>query len=181
MCSILFVQFCLSLITLILAMKHLLQFILLLAVSVFYQNAFTQHIQRSSMNAFGSVMTQPGLKLSQSVGQSSIVGTSSKPQSFLQQGFQQSGLLADRSDASHEFTIYPNPTAGKIQFLTTIKRNTDVSYKVINSLGAICQEGNFTLHPDKKLQLNHDLKTGTYILQIAFNDVVIHEHLILTK
>ncbi|GEM_PF-5286696 len=162
-------------------MKFLLHIFLLIVVLGNCDIGLTQSIRRSSLNAFGSVMRHQGVSLSQSVGQSSIVGTSIQQETVVKQGFQQSNLLIGRSNAQHDLTIYPNPTTGTIQFLTTIERNTDVTYKIINSLGAICQEGSFTLYPGNKLQLNQQLTKGTYTLQISFKNTIIHEHLILTK
>lgn len=162
-------------------MKFLLHTFLFVVVLSNCNIGLTQNIRRSSLNAFGSVMTHQGVSLSQSVGQSSIVGTSTQQETILKQGFQQSNLLIGRSNAQHDLTIYPNPTTGTVQFRTTIERNTDVTYKIINSLGAICQEGSFTLYPGNKLQLDQQLTKGTYILLVTFRNTIIHEHLILTK
>lgn len=164
-------------------MKFLLYISLFIVVLGNSQLGYTQSLQRSSINAFGSVIKHQGVSLSQSLGQSSIVGNSIQQETIVKQGFQQSYLLKEctKNKPKHELTIYPNPTNGTIQFHTTIEKNTEVTYKIINSLGAICQKGSFTIHTGNKLQLDQQLAEGTYILLITFRKNIIHEHLILKK
>lgn len=134
-------------------------------------NVKAQSINRSSINSFGSVVTNGGLKLSQSVGQSSAVQTKSNNTVQLRQGFQQPiNLSYYNSGNSLNINVYPNPTQDNFNISFDNDRQSSFSYYLYDSQGRICQfeEEN----KSKNIQLKNNLNSGVYTIRVIVENKV---------
>lgn len=134
-------------------------------------NVNAQSIKRSSINSFGSIALNGGLKLSQSVGQSSAVQIKSNNKIQLRQGFQQAiNLSYYNSRSSLDINVYPNPTQNNINISFDNDRQSIFSYYLYDSQGRICQfeEEN----KSKNIQLKNNLTPGVYTIRVLVENKV---------
>lgn len=149
------------------------------------ENSKSYAIIRSSLGSGGSsnkVITNNGAySVSQSIGQSSVIGTHSKNGYYLRQGYQQPLHKIKVVNTSKindlDAKIFPNPfqEAVSIAFSETIKNDISVSVFDVNGKLVHSQEFPKSQH----VQLNLDkLSTGNYILKAISNGKLFNAKLI---
>lgn len=145
-----------------------------LPAASFFNNPQAYSIQRSTFGLAGSsrsLTTQKGsYYVSQSIGQTSVGGTSYKNGFTLRQGYQQpliSVKLSNPSSAgSLQAVIYPNPfqQAITIQFQSTI--SDQVSIRLFDVTGRAVVSKNISASQFTTLDLDK-LSKGVYILKVS--------------
>ncbi len=94
-------------------MKTILPWVILLTLSTGLQG---QSIDRSTIATAGDYFTKPGIQLSWTLGQPSLVETFTKPSVVLMQGFQQADIQTDiimPPVTLFDIQLYPNPAPGE--------------------------------------------------------------------
>lgn len=91
---------------------------------------FGQRLQRQMISANGKVVsTSSGIKVSHSIAQQSITGTSIKEGMVVSQGFQQNNISLNEATSNYT-TVFPNPVIDHVNF----KMTTPVIGKIAFSL-----------------------------------------------
>lgn len=142
-------------------------------------------IIRSNVGAGGSsnsVSTPKGkYTVSQSIGQSSVIGTYSGKGYYLRQGYQQPSEKIKIVDAfynnSLKAIVYPNPfeLSVSISFNETITK--DISITLFDIHGKLVYSKLFSSSQNIQLELE-DISQGTYILKALSNDKVFNTKII---
>lgn len=129
-------------------------------------------IKSSSLGSGGSsqsiVTTNGTYKVSQSIGQSSVIGTHNSDGYYLRQGYQQpvdNVKVFKELDYQLEAKVYPNPFINeiKIEFSTKISKGISISILDIN--GRIIHSQIFLPTQELEFQIN-DVANGTYFLKV---------------
>jgi|GEM_PF-4788867 len=132
-----------------------------------YSSLHAQEIIRSNFNAFGNVVTNNGIKLSQSVGQASN-HTVFNPQSEeveLRQGFQQvNSKKIVVKNQSLEFNVFPNPNNGSFSVAFHENFDGELFYRLVNNQGKIYFDDK--IKAERINKYNFSLPPGSYLLQI---------------
>lgn len=143
-------------------------------VSVFGQSKTKNteyRIVRSSVGVGGSskiLQTSKGKYIvSQSLGQSSVIGTSSKNGYYLRQGFQQphSKIVIKKSNESSSLKalVFPNPFEERITISFKETLTVKVIVEIHDVIGKLVYKGQFL--PSRTIQINlNNLSTGSYVL-----------------
>lgn len=155
-------------------MKYALLIIVFIATVSFGQI----QLQRSSLNSFGSVVSQNDLQLSQSVGQPSNVGVLIKENTgILHQGFQQPFPM-DITSEQFNITIYPNPNNGKFSLETDTWLEGEVRIELFDSQGRQCYSTVFNTGRQFKIT-SGNFESGIYTLRISNNMKTTSQKLII--
>ena len=147
---------------------------LLLATLCCVHNVFPQSIARSTLGSGGSsqtvIVNTKSYFLSQSIGQASVIGTSTVNGYTLRQGFQQPphsfivGQLQEESDL--KATIYPNPFQQSLNISFKDEIEKDVSVIMHDISGRILIRDRFK--PSQLITLRlATLAPGEYILSVT--------------
>ncbi|GAB1856342.1 hypothetical protein MHTCC0001_11770 [Flavobacteriaceae bacterium MHTCC 0001] len=142
-------------------------------------------IIRSNIGIGGSSKTMQTLKgkyvVSQSVGQASVIGTSSKNGYYLRQGFQQPHkkikIVKSTESSTLNATAYPNPFGEIVTIAFDENTAEDIVIEIhdINGKRVYAR----TVQPLKKIQLHlKNLSTGSYMLRAASGGKVFSSKLI---
>lgn len=138
----------------------------------------TPRIIRSNLGMIGStnnVVTKKGTyNVSQSIGQSSVIGTSFNNGYYLRQGYQQPinkiSVIQD-FDSNNDLIakIYPNPfeQSVSVSFSETVKEDIDVT--VFDAIGKQVYSKKFTPAQFIQLQLE-SISSGAYFLKATSNN-----------
>lgn len=130
----------------------------------------SQSIKRSSIGSIGTVVTSDEVRLSQSVGQSTVHETINNETIMLRQGFQQpnSDGYAYNS-TSINVSVFPNPNEGKFTVSIRSAREENFTFRLVSISGQLIQSG---LIEQSVTQLNviEKVNSGTYILQVYSED-----------
>lgn len=137
------------------------------------QNSSSYRVVRSNLGSSGSSHTVETSKgryyISQSVGQSSVIGTHYNNGYYLRQGYQQptTNIKAVRDlDIELQAKVFPNPFSRLlfISFSETLRN--DISVKLFDVNARTIYSNKFS--PAQKLELQlHDINSGTYFLKVA--------------
>ena len=133
-------------------------------------------IIRTNLGSSGSshtIVTSKGtLNVSQSIGQSSVIGTYHNNGYYLRQGYQQplSNIkVVETSDYNLKAKVYPNPFTHSItiSFSDTIRNDLLVMMYDVNGRMVHTQE----FSPAQEIQLTiGDISKGTYFLKVTSQD-----------
>lgn len=137
------------------------------------------HIQRSSINSFGSVVQQNSLMLSQSVGQSSNVGLLKNSNNIsIQQGFQQP-IHNSKNGNKIEVIIFPNPNNGdfSVQFNSWLEGSVELF--LYDSQGRLCYSQSCNSGRIFEITILKPLESGLYTLSLSNSHSVYSEKLII--
>lgn len=119
-------------------------------------------------------------KVSQSIGQSSVIGTSGNNGYYLRQGFQQPHKrikVTKSAYSSLKAIVYPNPFDYNIQMLFSESISKDISVEIYDVLGKLVYSKSFS--PSKKIRINlENLSTGSYALKAFSNGKLFNSKLI---
>lgn len=155
-------------------MKYLFVLVLIgLLQNVEAQNNSEYKIISSNLGSSGSsatIQTEKGTyKVSQSIGQASVIGTHQSNGYYLRQGYQQPlGKVKINRDFNYELVakVFPNPFKNSINisFSSPIQKNISVLLFDINA--RLIRSQNFSPAQQIQLQLN-DMAMGTYFLRVS--------------
>lgn len=137
------------------------------------QNNSQYRIIRSNIGSSGSshtVSTSRGTyHLSQSIGQSSVIGTHFNSGYYLRQGYQQpdtKARLINNSDVNLHATIYPNPFSQGLFISLSEEMRTDIFIMVFDVNGRVIYNQKFA--PTQKIELQlGDISSGSYFLKVT--------------
>ncbi|PQV46572.1 putative secreted protein (Por secretion system target) [Jejuia pallidilutea] len=141
-------------------------------------------IIRSNVGVGGSSKTFQTTKgtytVSQSIGQSSVIGTSVNNGYYLRQGFQQPHkpiTVTKSAFSSLKAIVYPNPFDYDIQISFSESVSKDIKIEVYDVLGKLVYVKKFS--PSKKLRIDlTKLSTGAYTLKAISNGKLFNSKLI---
>ncbi|TBN04851.1 T9SS type A sorting domain-containing protein [Hyunsoonleella flava] len=141
-------------------------------------------IIRSNVGVGGSSKTFQTSKgtyvVSQSIGQSSVIGTSINNGYYLRQGFQQPHeriKVTKSTYSSLRAIVYPNPFDYNIQISFNESISKDINIEVYNVLGKLVYSKSFS--PSRKIQINlENLSSGSYTLKAISNGKLFNSKLI---
>lgn len=141
-------------------------------------------IIRSNVGVGGSSKTFQTSKgtyiVSQSIGQSSVIGTSGNNGYYLRQGFQQPHKrikVTKSTYSSLRAIVYPNPFDYNIQILFNENVSEDINIDVYDISGKLVYSKSFS--PSIKIQINlESLSSGSYTLKAISNGKLFNSKLI---
>ncbi|TCK68751.1 putative secreted protein (Por secretion system target) [Winogradskyella wandonensis] len=155
-------------------MKTLLRLAFLLCcVQVFQaQNNSDYRIISSNLGVAGSSQTietsRGTYKVSQSIGQSSIIGTYKSNGYYLRQGYQQPLNIHQSRDYSSLLSakVFPNPFSRQLNIVFTERIQSDISVLIFDINGRLIYNQNFEPRQDVEIQIEN-ISKGTYFLKVA--------------
>lgn len=141
-------------------------------------------IIRSNVGIGGSSKTFQTSKgtyvISQSIGQSSVIGTSTNNGYYLRQGFQQPHKrikVTKSTYSSLSAKVYPNPFDYNIQISFKENVSEDINIDVYDISGKLVYSKSFS--PSRKIQINlENLSSGSYTLKATSNGKLFNSKLI---
>lgn len=180
-------------------MKVVRRFVILIFILVAYSatsqnthsiedNSNAYYIIRTSMGTSGSTNTittsTANYNVSQSIGQSSVIGTSYGNHFFLRQGYQQPPLLSDthpaKGDDALEAKIYPNPFSHLVFISFSESITKEIRIFLFDIKGSLIHTQVFT--PSQLIKLNlGNLSNGFYILHAQYENRSLWSKLIKNK
>lgn len=138
-------------------------------------------VQRQTVSAQGGVYNANGLQFSQSIGQLSVIGTSTTPRLTFQQGFQQS-LVAIFSNAisvpDFSVTIYPNPVVDSFTISVANAPEAPLTIKITNLLGQVLYQGQMSSFQSQKIIPFGSFSNGTYLVQLFSGNQIVTKKII---
>jgi hypothetical protein len=144
---------------------------------VLHTTGYSQAVQRQTVSAQGGVYTSNGLVISQSIGQLSVIGTSTSTRFTFQQGFQQSlAAMVSNTISVPDFavTIYPNPVVDSFTISVANAPDETLSIKITNLLGQVLYQGQLPSFQSQKTIPFGSFPNGTYLVQLfSGNQIVI--------
>jgi len=156
-------------------MKYL--FLLLFFVSINCNGQLK--VARSSINSSGGIMSSEEIKLSSSVGQSSLVNTFKNESFGLRQGFQQPvSIQGKKGDLN--ISVYPNPNAGNFTLISDDWLEGEVRIQLFDATGKLCYSSSFDSGRQFNVQTNKSLSIGLYTLRLM-NQTTVTSHKLLIR
>lgn len=150
------------------------------------QNSKAYSILRSNLGISGSskaVSTSKGTySISQSIGQSSVIGTSFSNGYYLRQGYQQPINKIKVSDEKFKHSdlsaiVFPNPFQQSVYISFDENIEQDISVLVFDVAGKLMFSKKFT--PSQRIQINLDsMSSGSYLLKVISNNKLFNAKLI---
>jgi hypothetical protein len=134
---------------------------------------FSQNVQRSSLGSSGDtkevVIKNKHYYISQSVGQSSVIGTFTNGSKTIRQGFQQPLIKVEyisSLDNHLNASVYPNPvsTYVTILFNETLKTSTDIL--IYDTTGKLVYNKSQEPTDSFKVDMSY-LASGVYLLNLT--------------
>jgi hypothetical protein len=148
-------------------------FIFCFVFSIQAQNSKTYSIIRSNLGTSGSskvITTNKGkYSVSQSIGQSSVIGTSSNNGYYLRQGYQQPlnsvKVISLSKNNDLTATVYPNPFDESVSISFNEDIENDIAVSVFDIAGKLIYIQKFS--PAQRIELNlNDISSGSYLLKV---------------
>lgn len=156
-------------------MKAIISLIMLICIvqQIQAQNSSGYRIVSSNLGSSGSsqsVETSRGIyKISQSVGQSSVIGTYYNNGYYLRQGYQQPTntiKTIKNSDIELRAKVYPNPFSQTLFVTFSDLILKDITVKIFNVEARLIYAQEFL--PSQRLELQlQDISSGSYFLSVA--------------
>jgi hypothetical protein len=138
-------------------------------------------MQRQTVSAQGGVYITNGLVFSQSIGQLSVIGTSTTSPLTFQQGFQQS-LVAIVSNAisipDFSVTLYPNPVVDSFTITVANAPEEPLMIKITNLLGQQLYQGQLHSFQSQKTIPFGFYPNGTYLVQLFSGNQIVTKKII---
>ena len=137
-----------------------------------------QKLHHQMMSAQGkSTYLKSGHYVSQTIGQQSIIGSSTSKKFTINQGFQQSAWaqLITKNNAPLDITIstYPNPFVDDISFKFSKHIEGTIQFFVFDTAGRLIVAKNALMRNNTINENLHFLPSGTYLVQIK-NKTITH-------
>jgi len=142
---------------------------------------YSQTIQRQTVSVQGGVYMANGLVFSQSIGQLSVIGTSTTQQHTFQQGFQQSlAAMVSNTISIPDFsvTIYPNPVVDSFTITVANAPEEPLTIKIINLLGQQLYQGQLPSFQSQKTIPFGSFPNGTYLVQLLSGNQIVTKKII---
>ena len=102
---------------------------------------YSQQLQRHTFSAQGKVtITAKGVKVSQSIAQQSVIGTTAKGKTIVAQGFQRSAISSITKNTvikSIVTTVYPNPVGDVVNFKFSEVVNGSIRISIFDIQGRL--------------------------------------------
>ncbi len=155
----------------------LLVFCLANTISAQQSNSSNSYkILSSNLGVAGSskvVSTHKGhYKISQSIGQSGVIGTFSSAGYYLRQGYQQpinsNGLVKPSNNNNLLAKVYPNPFAERVLIAFNETLTETINILIFDISGKLIYNKNFSPSKTIQLQLN-ELSSGSYLIKCYSN------------
>jgi hypothetical protein len=135
----------------------------------FVSNGYTQSVVRSNVGSGGSsqliITNKSSYFISQSIGQSSVIGTSR----VIRQGFQQPPTLfiIEQSGSKNEYlaSVYPNPFSHAISVAFEKEVTKDITISIHDINGRMVHHQNYSPAQLIKFSLQ-DIANGSYIIHV---------------
>jgi len=150
------------------------------------QNTKSYIILRSNLGTSGSskvILTKKGqYSVSQSIGQTSVIGTYSNNEYYLRQGYQQplNKIKVVKEVFNNDdltATVHPNPFEQSVFVSFDDDIEEEISVSVFDVAGKEIYFKQFK--PSQRIELNlNNLSLGTYILKVLSNDKLFNAKLI---
>ncbi|MBO6880712.1 T9SS type A sorting domain-containing protein [Winogradskyella sp.] len=152
-------------------------------LSILVLFCFAQHLQAQSNSGYRIIISNLGssgsaqtvetsngsYKISQSIGQSSVIGTHYNSGYYLRQGYQQPMHTIKRiRDLDIELCakVYPNPFSQTLYITFSDVMRNDISIKIFNIEAREIHTQVFL--PSQRLELQlQDFSSGTYLLKVT--------------
>lgn len=148
---------------------------------VLQTSGYSQTVQRHTVSAQGGVYKANGLVFSQSIGQLSVIGTSTTPRFTFQQGFQQS-LVAMVSNTisvpDFTVTIFPNPVVDSFTITVANAPEEPLTIKITNLLGQVLYQGQLPSFQSQKTIPFGSFSNGTYLVQLFSGNQIVTKKII---
>lgn len=146
------------------------------------QTAISQTIGRQMVSVQGGVYTTlTGLVFSQSVGQLSVIGSTTTPKHTFQQGFQQSfvSLFENKVEKlSLAVTVYPNPFMDSFTITISNPLKEVATISIVTLLGQQVYQTQLAPFQNEKTISFGSYPTGTYIIQLVSSSQTITKKII---
>jgi hypothetical protein len=142
---------------------------------------YSQAVQRQTVSAQGGVYTSNGLVFSQSIGQLSVIGTTTTPRFTFQQGFQQSlAAMVSNTISVPDFavTIFPNPVVDSFTISVANAPDEYLSIKITNLLGQVLYQGQLPSFQSQKTIPFGSYPNGTYLVQLFSGNQIVTKKII---
>ena len=166
--------------------KLLFVFIFCFVFSIKAQSSKSYSIVRSNLGISGSskiITTSKGkYTVSQSIGQSSVIGTYTNNGYYLRQGYQQpiDKIKVEKADFANNdlsATVYPNPFEQSVSISFTEDMESEISVLVFNVAGKLIFSKKYL--PSKIIDLNlNQISNGSYLLKVRSNNKLFNAKLI---
>lgn len=144
-------------------------------------SCYSQIAQRQTVSAQGGVYTINGFVFSQSIAQSSIIGTSTTSQLTFQHGFQQS-LVAIVSNTisipDFSVTLYPNPVIDSFTISVANAPEEPLTIKINNLLGQLLYHGQLASFQSQKTIPIGNYPNGIYLVQLISKNQIVTKKII---
>lgn len=156
-------------------MKNFIYIVLLLGCwhQSHAQDNSVYRIKTSNLGSSGSsqhIETENGTyKVSQSIGQASVIGTHHNNGYVLRQGYQQpleGRITVETFNYNLEAKVYPNPFNQELIISFSQTMATDISTMIIDLHGKIIHVQEFLTAQEVTLQLK-DISAGMYVLKVV--------------
>lgn len=148
---------------------------------VLQTSGYSQTVHRQTVSAQGGVYMANGLVFSQSIGQLSVIGTTTTPRFTFQQGFQQS-LSAMNSNAisvpDFAVTLYPNPVVDSFTITVANAPEEPLTIKITNLLGQLLYQGQLPSFQSQKTIPFGSFSNGTYLVQLFSGNQIVTKKII---
>jgi hypothetical protein len=148
---------------------------------VLHTAGYSQAVQRQTVSAQGGVYTANGMVFSQSIGQLSVIGTSTSTRFTFQQGFQQSlTAMVSNTISVPDFsvTIFPNPVEDSFTISVVNSPEEPLTIKIINLLGQQIYQGELLSFQSQKSIPFASYPRGTYLVQLNAGKQIITKKII---
>lgn len=150
--------------------KHTLTLTLTLTLSLFFWNASAQlHHQMLSSQGSTSV-TSSGVIVTQTIGQTSVIGNSNNSYSKIGQGYQQANwarIIVEGTTPKFKVLIYPNP----FNEIVTVQHNSteDINITVFNPSGKLVLRRRLDISDPSQTVNFKKLPAGIYLIHLQSN------------
>lgn len=144
-------------------------------------SGYSQTVQRQTVSAQGGVYIANGLVFSQSIGQLSVIGTTTTPRFTFQQGFQQSlAAMVSNTISVPDFsvTIFPNPVVDSFTITVANAPEEPLTIKITNLLGQVLYQGQMSSFQSQKTIPFGSFSNGTYLVQLFSGDQIVTKKII---
>jgi hypothetical protein len=144
-------------------------------------NAYSQMVQRQMISAQGGVYMANGFLFSQSIGQLSIIGTSTTSKLTFQQGFQQSltSIVSNTiSVPDFSVTLFPNPVVDSFTITVANAPEEPLTIKITNLLGQQLYQGQLPSFQSQKTIPFGSYPNGNYLVQLFSGNQIVTKKII---
>ena len=139
---------------------------------LFAVSANAQSLHHQSIGSLGNtIITSKGIRVSQTIGQQSVVGSATYNGFIVQQGFQQSIFFkssVSRSTINVITKVFPNPFISTLNFEFSSEVKGEVEVSLFDSLGRLVYNSNFVPQQNRiTVSALTNLTNGNYFVSLT--------------